>query len=81
MLYDSWTKLDPKVIFGKSRLRESVFVALLHIAEEGGCVCGCIYVWFVLCRSTCVTLWEDELRQREKKNAVVTLVFIIAQEM
>lgn len=49
-----------------------------HMLRKREVVC---VVWFVPCRSTCVTLWEDELRQREKRNAAVTLVFGIAQEM
>lgn len=31
--------------------------------------------------STCVTLWEDERRQKGKRNAAVTSVLIIAQEI
>lgn len=79
-LYDSWTNPDPKAIFGKSKLRKSVFVSPpAYCGRERLCVClyFSVCVWFVLCRSTCVTLLEDELRQREKRNAVV---FIIAQE-
>lgn len=40
------------------------------------CACGCIlkHEWFVLCRNTVMHMWEDELRQRERRNAVVTLV-------
>lgn len=81
------------VFFGKSKLCKSVLVTLPHIAEERERWCVCVrvcaptggggydMVWFVLCRSICETLWEDELRGREKRNAVVLLVLLIAQEM
>lgn len=42
-LCNFWNKPEPNVIFGNGKLKERVFVALLHIAEESGCVRVCLY--------------------------------------
>jgi len=83
MLHDFWTGPDPEVIFGKSNLGKSGLLVLPRKAEEkkrerdGASVCVCV---FSLC--ACATLWEDERRRRgDWKNAVVTSVLMIAQEV
>lgn len=53
-------------------------IVLLRIVKET-CVRLCIFVCSFA--STCVTLWEDERRQKGKRNAAVTSVLIIAQEI
>lgn len=50
-----------------------------HRDDTQRCVRLCIFV--CSSASTCVTLWEDERRQKGKRNAAVTSVLIIAQEM
>lgn len=60
---------------GNIRLRESVFVPLLHVAQARVRVC---VVLMRLCSGACV---QDELRQRERRNAAVTSACIAVQEM
>lgn len=68
-----WTKPVSKVISRKSINCPPTY------CQRDVCVRLCIFVCSFA--STCVTLWEDERRQKGKRNAAVTSVLIIAQEI
>lgn len=41
---ESWSKPEPRVIFGRREQREGVFVFLPRTVEEEGCVCRFLYL-------------------------------------